>query len=31
MGVADLIMQSPPLTITLGQIIGANDPKATAT
>src|SRR5258707_10087173 len=31
MGVADLRTQSPPLAITLGEIIGANDPKATAT
>ncbi len=30
-GVADLTTQSPPLAITLGEIIGANDPKATAT
>jgi hypothetical protein len=31
MGVADLTTQSPPLAITLGEIIGANNPKATAT
>jgi hypothetical protein len=31
MGVADLTTQSPPLAITLGEIIRANDPKATAT
>ena len=31
MGVADLRTQSPPLAITLGEIIWANDPKATAT
>jgi hypothetical protein len=31
MGVADLRTQSPPLAITLDEIIGANDPKATAT
>jgi hypothetical protein len=30
-GVADLTTQSPPLAISLGEIIGANDPKATAT
>jgi hypothetical protein len=30
MGVADLTTQSPPLAITLGEMIGANDPKATA-
>jgi len=30
-GVADLRTQSPPLAITLSEIIGANDPKATAT
>ncbi|HXM29967.1 MAG TPA: hypothetical protein VN957_28340 [Chthoniobacterales bacterium] len=28
---ADLRTQSPLLAITLGEIIGANDPKATAT
>jgi hypothetical protein len=31
MGVADLTTQSPALAITLGEMIGANDPKATAT
>jgi hypothetical protein len=30
-GVADLRTQSPPLANTLDNIIGANDPKATAT
>jgi hypothetical protein len=31
MGVADLTTQSPAFAITLGEMIGANDPKATAT
>jgi hypothetical protein len=31
MGVADLRTQSPTLAITLVEMIGANDPKATAT
>jgi hypothetical protein len=31
MGVADLRTQAPPLAIILGEMIGANDPKATAT
>ena len=29
--VTDLQAQSPPFAITLGEMIGANDPKATAT
>jgi hypothetical protein len=31
MGLADLRTRRPPLAITLGEIFGANDPKATAT
>jgi hypothetical protein len=30
-GVAEITTHSPPLAITLGEIIRANDPKATAT